>query len=114
MSRKPKKTAETPEEGEQALPTPAAQTPAAAPAAPEPAVETASTAEILETFENDEGDEITMQGLLQEAEAQSQKLKDRRVTTVKVVQVTAENVLVDVGERLEGRVPASDFPQGKL
>src|SRR5207244_4036962 len=44
----------------------------------------------------------------------SAKLSSKEVTLVKVVQVQAGQVLVNVGERLEGAVPVSDFPEGRL
>lgn len=71
-------------------------------------------AETLDRLEEEADDEGTMHGLLQEAEAQTQRLLGHEVTSVKVVQVAGGQVLVDVGEKLEGVVPASDFPAGKL
>jgi len=71
-------------------------------------------AETLDVLEEEAGDEGTMHGLLAEAEAQSVKLSSKEVTFVKVVSVAGGSVLVNVGERLEGAVPASDFPAGRL
>ena len=112
MGQKTKQKKHRPEQVEEA-PSPKA----AAPLAPEPeaapeAVE--ETAAALENFEEEAGDEGTMQGLLQEAEAQSAKLSSKEVSTVKVVSVVGAQVLVNVGERLEGVVPVSDFPEGQL
>src|SRR4051812_12895336 len=84
------------------------QKPAPANAAPVFQTEEAAaeTLDILD--EEDAGDEGTMHGLLQEAEAQSAKLSSKEVTYVKVVSIVGGQVLVNVGERLEGAVPASD------
>jgi ribosomal protein S1 len=51
----------------------------------------------------------TMEALLAQQAAQSQKLAGKQVTWVKVISVTADSVLVDIGEKREGVVPLSDF-----
>ena len=51
----------------------------------------------------------TMEALLAQQAAQSQKLAGKQVTWVKVIAVTADSVLVDVGEKREGVVPLADF-----
>ena len=51
----------------------------------------------------------TMEALLAQQAAQAQKLAGKQVTWVKVIAVTKEAVLVDVGEKREGVVPLADF-----
>ncbi len=61
----------------------------------------------------DTEEEVSMADLLK-AEAQvSEKVHSRGVVTVKVVQVTAELVLVDIGEKKEGAIPLPDFQDEK-
>ena len=58
-------------------------------------------------------EEVSMADLLK-AEAQvSEKVHSRGVVTVRVVQVTAELVLVDIGEKKEGAIPLADFQDEK-
>ena len=58
-------------------------------------------------------EELSMADLLK-AEAQvSEKVHSRGVVTVRVVQVTAELVLVDIGEKKEGAIPLADFQDEK-
>ncbi|HOI42194.1 MAG TPA: S1 RNA-binding domain-containing protein [Elusimicrobiales bacterium] len=58
-------------------------------------------------------EEMSMADLLKAEEAVSEKLYGRDTVEVKVVQVTADSVLVDIGEKKEGSIPLSDFPEGK-
>ncbi|MDT8287804.1 MAG: S1 RNA-binding domain-containing protein, partial [Elusimicrobiales bacterium] len=58
-------------------------------------------------------EEMSMADLLKEEEAVASKLYGRDIVEVKVVQVTADSVLVDIGEKKEGTIPLSDFPEGK-
>ncbi|MDP2865037.1 MAG: S1 RNA-binding domain-containing protein, partial [Elusimicrobiota bacterium] len=58
-------------------------------------------------------EELSMADLLK-AEAQvSEKVHSRGVVTVRVVQVTPELVLVDIGEKKEGAIPLADFQDEK-
>jgi small subunit ribosomal protein S1 len=51
----------------------------------------------------------TMEALLAQQAVQSQKLAGKQVTWVKVISVTADSVLVDIGEKREGVIPLADF-----
>lgn len=51
----------------------------------------------------------TMEALLAQQAAQTQKLAGKQVTWVKVISVTSDSVLVDIGEKREGVIPLSDF-----
>lgn len=66
----------------------------------------------------DSGGLETMEGLLSADEAQKtqqlQKLKGGEVVWAKVVQVDAEQVFADVGEKREGVVPKSEFEQDRI
>jgi len=53
--------------------------------------------------------EMTMEALLASQDELSRKLAGRQVVWVKVVSVTKDYVLVDVGEKNEGAVPVSEF-----
>lgn len=58
-------------------------------------------------------EEVSMAELLK-AEAQvSEKVQSRGVVQVRVVQVTADLVLVDIGEKKEGAIPLADFQDEK-
>ncbi|MBI5203118.1 MAG: S1 RNA-binding domain-containing protein, partial [Elusimicrobia bacterium] len=57
-----------------------------------------------------ESREPSMEGLLAAAAQFQEKLKAREVVWVKVVQITADGVLVDIGEKHEALIPASEFP----
>lgn len=61
-----------------------------------------------EAFEA-EGPSETMEALLAQQAAVSEKLTGKQVTWVKVISVTDDAVLVDVGEKREGVIPLSDF-----
>jgi small subunit ribosomal protein S1 len=62
------------------------------------------------TISNSGADESeTMESLLAQQAAVTQKLAGKQVTWVKVIAVTKEAVLVDVGEKREGQVPAAEF-----
>jgi small subunit ribosomal protein S1 len=73
---------------------------------------------VNEGDEKDENfDEITeapaegesMESLLAQQESVQEKLSGRKVAWVKVIQVTKDAVLVDIGEKREGAVPLSEF-----
>ena len=51
----------------------------------------------------------TMESLLAQQAATTEKLADRKVAWVKVIAVTSDSVLVDVGEKNEGVVPLVEF-----
>lgn len=51
----------------------------------------------------------TMESLLAQQAAVSDKLESRQVTWVRVISVAKEHVLVDIGEKREGIVPLSEF-----
>ncbi|MFI5347975.1 MAG: S1 RNA-binding domain-containing protein [Elusimicrobiota bacterium] len=56
-----------------------------------------------------EGGGETMESLLASQAATAEKLADRKVAWVKVIAVTKDSVLVDVGEKNEGVVPLVEF-----
>ncbi|KAF0126284.1 MAG: small subunit ribosomal protein S1 [Elusimicrobia bacterium] len=58
-------------------------------------------------------EEMSMADLLKEGEAVSSKLYGRDIVEVTVVQVTADAVLVNIGEKKEGIIPLSDFQDKK-
>mgnify|MGYP001763982361 CR=1 FL=1 len=60
--------------------------------------------------ETTEGGE-SMEALLKEHTDFHEKLAKREVVWVKVVLVTGDQVLVDVGERNEAVIPLSEFPE---
>lgn len=51
----------------------------------------------------------SMEALLAQQAAMSEKLADKKVVWVKVIQVTADSVLVDVGTKNEGAIPLCEF-----
>lgn len=51
----------------------------------------------------------SMEALLAQQATAAQKLAGKQVTWVKVIAVTEDSVLVDVGEKREGVIPLSDF-----
>ncbi|MEK9144213.1 MAG: S1 RNA-binding domain-containing protein, partial [Elusimicrobiota bacterium] len=57
-----------------------------------------------------ESDTQTMESLLQEQSEFEAKLERRDIVWVKVISVSEGNVLVDVGEKREAVIPASEFP----
>ena len=59
-------------------------------------------------------EEMSMEELLKAAGEFSKKVQSRDIVKVRVVQVTAEHVLVDIGEKKEGVIPVSDFQDEKL
>ncbi|OIO07635.1 MAG: hypothetical protein AUJ52_09790 [Elusimicrobia bacterium CG1_02_63_36] len=59
-------------------------------------------------------EEQTMESLLKEQDAVDDKLKNREVLWVKVIQSGKEQVLVDVGEKSEAFVSATEFPEGQI
>ena len=58
-------------------------------------------------------EELSMADLLKAEARISEKVHSRGVVTVRVVQVTAELVLVDIGEKKEGAIPLADFQDEK-
>jgi ribosomal protein S1 len=58
-------------------------------------------------------EELSMADLLKAEEKVAEKVQSRGVVTVKVVQVTPELVLVDIGEKKEGAIPLADFQDEK-
>ncbi len=58
-------------------------------------------------------EELSMADLLKGEAQVSEKVHSRGVVTVRVVQVTAELVLVDIGEKKEGAIPLADFQDEK-
>ena len=58
-------------------------------------------------------EELSMADLLKAEARVSEKVHSRGVVTVRVVQVTAELVLVDIGEKKEGAIPLADFQDEK-
>jgi len=59
-------------------------------------------------------EEMSMEELLKAEGEVSKKINSRDIVRVKVVQVTADQVLVDIGEKKEAVIPAADFQDGKL
>src|SRR5690349_19296463 len=51
----------------------------------------------------------TMEALLAQQAATTEKLAERKVAWVKVIAVTKDAVLVDVGEKNEGMIPLVEF-----
>jgi Ribosomal protein S1 len=60
-----------------------------------------------------EDDNMSMADLLKTEEAVSQKIYSRDIVTVKVIQVTQDAVLVDVGEKKEAVIPLAEFENEK-
>ncbi|MBI3289507.1 MAG: S1 RNA-binding domain-containing protein, partial [Elusimicrobia bacterium] len=70
--------------------------------------------EAWESAEPEEGDAAdaggeTMESLLAQQAATADKLADRKVAWVKVITVTKDSVLVDVGEKNEGAIALVEF-----
>ncbi len=61
-----------------------------------------------------EDDEPTMESLLKAQDAQDDKLKNKEVIWVKVIQANKEQVLIDVGEKSEAFVPIAEFPEDQI
>lgn len=59
-------------------------------------------------------EEMSMADLLKAEGEVSNKIYSRDIVLVKVVQITAEHVLVDIGEKKEAVIPVSDFQDGKM
>ena len=59
-------------------------------------------------------EEMSMEELLKAEGEFSKKVQSRDIVKVKVVQVTAEHVLVDIGEKKEGIIPVADFQDEKM
>lgn len=62
----------------------------------------------LTSIEGEQGEE-SMESLLAAQAAVAEKLAGKQVTWVKVIQVTKDAVLVDIGEKREGSVPMAEF-----
>ncbi|OGR81668.1 MAG: hypothetical protein A2X32_03880 [Elusimicrobia bacterium GWC2_64_44] len=58
-------------------------------------------------------EELSMADLLKAEEKVSEKIQSRGIVSVKVVQVTADLVLVDIGEKKEGAIPLVEFQDEK-
>ncbi len=58
-------------------------------------------------------EELSMADLLKSEEQTAEKVQTRGVVSVRVVQVTADMVLVDIGEKKEGAIPLADFQDEK-
>lgn len=58
-------------------------------------------------------EELSMADLLKAEEKVTEKIQSRGIVSVRVVQVTADLVLVDVGEKKEGAIPLADFSDEK-
>jgi len=56
---------------------------------------------------------LSMADLLKAEAEVSEKVYSRGVVTVRVVQVTADMVLVDIGEKKEAAIPLADFQDEK-
>ncbi|PKM98102.1 MAG: hypothetical protein CVU79_04610 [Elusimicrobia bacterium HGW-Elusimicrobia-3] len=63
--------------------------------------------------EQGQEEELSMADLLKAEEQVAEKVQSRGVVSVKVVQVTADLVLVDIGEKKEGAIPLADFQDEK-
>ncbi|MHB2026741.1 MAG: S1 RNA-binding domain-containing protein [Elusimicrobiota bacterium] len=70
---------------------------------------TEKTEETGEAIRNMTEGEESMQSLLEQQDALAKKLEERQVAGGQVIQVTADEVLVDIGEKREGVVPLSEF-----
>ncbi|HBB67941.1 MAG: hypothetical protein A2X28_07005 [Elusimicrobia bacterium GWA2_56_46] len=71
--------------------------------------------EINETQRSlDDGEEMSMEELLKAEAEVSDKIYSRDIVKVKVVQVTAEHILVHIGEKKEAVIPVADFQGEKL
>lgn len=68
------------------------------------------TDEIQEREDAQETEGESMEALLKEHTDFHDKLAKREVVWVKVIQVGAENILVDIGEKNEAVIPLSEFP----
>lgn len=64
--------------------------------------------------EQNNEEELSMAELLKAEEQVSEKVHSRGVVTVKVVQVTSDLVLVDIGEKKEGAIPLADFKDSRI
>ncbi|HOW90100.1 MAG TPA: S1 RNA-binding domain-containing protein, partial [Elusimicrobiales bacterium] len=59
-------------------------------------------------------EEISMEELMKSEGEAHKKIYSRDIVKVKVVQVTKDHVLVDIGEKKEAVIPVSDFQDEKL
>lgn len=62
-----------------------------------------------DALEPGEATEESMESLMAQQSALTEKLAGKQVTWVKVISVTKDEVLVDVGEKREGQVPVAEF-----
>ena len=65
--------------------------------------------EMKETQTTANTEDMTMDQLFAQQEEMQQKLNKREIVDVTVVQINADNVLVDTGDKKEGLIPLSDF-----
>ena len=56
-----------------------------------------------------QNEEMTMDQLFAQQDEMQDKLNKKEIVELKVVQVSQDNVLVDVGSKKEGLIPLSDF-----
>lgn len=66
------------------------------------------------TIINEDENEITMEELLESQNNLSEKLYNREIVYVRVVDVRDDYIYVDIGEKNEGLIPTSDFQGFKL
>jgi len=59
-------------------------------------------------------EDVSMEELLKAEGEVSKKIYSRDIVKVKVVQVTADHVLVDIGEKKEGIIPVAEFQDEKM
>lgn len=64
---------------------------------------------VKKEVESQQEEELSMEELLKAEAAVTSKVYSRDIVKVKVVQLTPENVLVDVGEKKEAVIPVTDF-----
>jgi ribosomal protein S1 len=75
-------------------------------------LETTVKKENGENTETGHEEEMSMDKLLAEQDKLCEKLYDKDIVKVKVVQITNKNILVDIGEKKEGLIPKLEFEQG--
>ncbi len=69
--------------------------------------------DLLDKDSEADSEDISMETLLQDQSSFSEKLYNREVVPVKVVHVSPEYVMVDIGEKKDGVIPVSDFQNAK-
>lgn len=73
-----------------------------------------TTTDISKTVINEDENEMTMEELLKLQNDLNEKLYNREIVYVKVIDVKNDYVYVDIGEKNEGLIPTSDFHGFKL